>query len=177
MMPTGLFESSCTYMRLISLVMGFILFLASLFVMIRPLSKSRIYADEEKRTRAVSLYIKSQQDQKVHLFWMLVICAVFVWYIGILLPSSYMANLTVEKKGGCAGTEDETAYSDYNTQMLIPPILFGIGILSNIFATAIRKDDSRLFSAISYLSILLGVIAVVMLFRYVSICSIAAKCV
>ena len=176
MMPVGLFESSCTYMRLISLIMGFILFLASLFVMIRPLSKARQFDDEDKRTRAVHLYLRSQQDQKSHLFWMLVICAVIVWYIGIIIPSSYLTGIAVEKKGGCAGTADGGAYSGYNLEILYPPLLLFIGVVSNIVGTISHGNRSRISHAISYLSLLIGTIWVVWLFRFVEICPIAAKC-
>ncbi|MFH0817412.1 MAG: hypothetical protein V1909_02140 [Candidatus Micrarchaeota archaeon] len=176
MLPIGLFETSCTYMRLISLVMGFILFLAALFVMIRPLSKNKSFDDEDKRTRAVNLYLKSQQDQKSHLFWMLVICAVIVWYIGVLIPSSYLSNLAVQKSSECAGTLDARTYSSYNIEILLPAILFLIGVVFNVIGATRHADSGRVFHTISYLALLIATIWVVLIFRSTDICQIAAKC-
>jgi flagellar basal body-associated protein FliL len=176
MMPAEAFEPSCNYIRIISLVMGFILFLTAMLVLWRPTSK-KIYSDAEANTRAVVLYVKRQEEQKSHLVWLLVICAIVIWYLGTFISSSYLSDAVVQKAGECEfGSPEANTYAEYNTWLLFPPILFAAGLALSLIGTATRGGTSKTVHALSYFLILLGTISVILLFRYIDICTISAKC-
>lgn len=177
MMSAGLFVQSCNYIRLVALVMGLFLFLLAMFVRFRPLKKEKLYGEQEKRTRAVNLYIKGQQEEKIHLFWMLVICSVIVWYTGAILSTSYVTDFTVQKGEGCDKNSFEAAnYADYNFRVLLPPALFAAGLLLNFLGTAVGGSSSKLFHMISYFLLLLGTVSVVLLYLNTDICTVSSKC-
>ncbi len=176
MMSAELFGSSCNYIRLVSLLMGLILFIIAMVVRFKPPSKNKPYETDEVKTRATTFYLRNKKEQRDHLFWMLVICSVVIWYIGAFIPSSYLTDAVVQKSGGCQGTFEDSQYSDYNSNLLLPPIFFGTGLVLSFVGNITRGNRSRAVHLLSYFFLLLGTIAVILMFRYVELCSISAKC-
>ncbi len=170
------FETSCTYLRLLSLIMGVILFLLAVYILFRP--KPRHALDyNETSTRATQLYLQSHEDQKTHLFWMLVIFAIVVWYAGALLSSSYITDFISKKTGECSpGTQNAKSYGDYNSSIFYPPLIFVLAFLFNLMGNVTRGSTTRLLHRLSYLFLLIGVVAVIMLYRAPEICRISSVC-
>ena len=176
MMSPELFVSSCNYIRWGALLMGFILFLSALFVILRP-KGSRLYSDTSKNPRAVNLYLRGRKSQKEHLFWMLVICAIFVWYVGAAISSSYVTDPVVYKGEGCPAESSSAAYfKSYNTTILYPPILFGTALVLAFVGNLRRGKSNEALHLLSYFFLLAGLVSVITLFTYLDICNVAASC-
>jgi hypothetical protein len=177
MMEAPLFESSCFYLRLMALVLGLILFIIGMLVLFRPLARQRLYGDDSVNSRAVKLYMKTQQEEKGHLVWMLIIFAVVVWFAGAIVSSSYLTDYVINKNKGCeAGSQEASSYSEYNNNLIYLIICFGAGVILNLLGTVTSGNTSRVLHGLSYLFLLLGTILTILQFRYLDICSVSAKC-
>ncbi len=175
MEPTT-FVDACTYMRILSLVLGFILFISGLLVKLRSTKKHPLHRVTKENPRVINLYLKSQKTQKEHLFWMLVMFAIIVWYFGAILPSSYVSDLLVSKHGCPQTSIDQATLNSYNLWILLSVVMFVGSLIFNFFASVSHGSSNKTLHLLSYLLLILGTLCVIMLYLYIDICPASAEC-